>query len=93
MTESSQGPREYSRYQQGVIRRYYQNMPDQLPQKLAELVGELFLAEGKKKEKLLKQAAQIMTKMGLPLARVEHLTKQGKPELLAEVVKEWEGKR
>jgi hypothetical protein len=34
-----------------------------------------------------------MKKLGVPVARVEHLVKQQKPELIAEVVKELERKK
>ena len=56
--------------------------------RLAELVGELYLTEGKKKEKLWESAAAAMRKLGVPESRVEHLMKKEEPTLLAEVVKE-----
>ena len=41
-------PREYSKYQQKVISRYYENRDQIDEQKLSELVTNLFLATGKK---------------------------------------------
>ena len=38
---------DYSKFQQKVIKRYYDNQEDILLQKLGERVTELFLAEGK----------------------------------------------
>ncbi len=37
---------------------------------LAELVGELYLAEGKKKEKVWQTTGEVMTKLGVPAARL-----------------------
>jgi len=39
----------YTRHQQGIIKRYYQNIDQIQLQKLSEMVTELYLAEGKKK--------------------------------------------
>lgn len=87
------GQRNYSAYQQKVIRRYYDNLPDLRQQRLAELVGDLYLAEGKRKAQLWKQAAELLAQLGVHPNRVAQLQKEGRPELLAEVVKELEGRR
>lgn len=87
------GERNFSPYQQKVIRRYYQNLPDLREQRLAELVGDLYLAEGKRKAQLWKQVAELLAQLGVHANRIAHLAKEGKPELVAEVVKELEGKR
>ncbi|MCI0684448.1 MAG: hypothetical protein L0Y71_20240 [Gemmataceae bacterium] len=92
MSESKQ-PRNYSPHQHKIIQRYYDNLGTIKTERLAELVGELYLAEGKKKAKLWQQAGDVMRKLGVPAARVEHLLKQQKPELIAEVVKELEAKK
>ena len=90
---SENKPRNYSPHQQKIIRRYYDNVGAIKADQLAELVGELYLAEGKKKAKLWTQAGDVMRKLGVPAARVEHLLKQQNPALIAEVVKELESKR
>lgn len=82
--------REYTRHQQKIIRRYYRTEDTRLRQRLPELVSELYLAEGNKRERLWKQVAEILTKLGLSPQRVEHLCQQGKPELIAAVIKELE---
>lgn len=82
--------RNFSPHQQKIIRRYYDNLPDLLRQRLAELVGDLYLAEGKKKTRLWNQAAEMLAKLGLHPNRIEHLKKEANPMLLAEVVKELE---
>jgi hypothetical protein len=83
-------PREYTPYQQKIIKRYYENQGDIQRQRLAELVSELYLAEGKKRERLWRSAATAMERMGVPKARIDHLLRQQQPSLLAELVKELE---
>ncbi len=85
--------RDYTPYQQKIIRRYYDNSDTLQLQRLSELVGDLYLAEGKKLQKLWQSAAVAMEKLGVPKARIEHLLQQAKPGLVAELVKELEGKR
>jgi hypothetical protein len=84
---------EYTPYQQKIIRRYYDNIDTVKLQRLAELVGELYLATGKKLERSWQAAVTAMQQMGLPQSRIDHLMRQKKPELLAELVKELEGKK
>lgn len=79
---------EFTPYQQKVIKRYYDNQDTIQRQRLAELVTELYLAEGKKKERVWKAAATAMEKLKVPKDRIEHLVKTQNPELLAILVKE-----
>jgi hypothetical protein len=84
---------DFSPYQQKVIKRYYDNQDTIQRQRLAELVGELFLAQGKKKQKRVwESAAAAMQKLGVPQTRIDHLLKSENPALVAELVKELEGK-
>jgi hypothetical protein len=85
--------REYTPHQQKIIKRYYDNQGTIQLQRLAELVGELYLAEGKKRDRLWQQAAAAMHKLGVPAARAEHLLRQANPALVAELVKELEGRK
>jgi len=80
--------REYSRYQQKVIQRFYDNRPQVDEQRLAELVAELYLASEKKKPKLWQTAKEIMERLGTPESRVDHVMKTGDAAILAEVVKD-----
>ncbi len=82
--------KDYSPYQQKIIKRYYDNQGTLQRQRLAELVTELYLAEGKKRERAWQAAAAAMQKLGVPQARIDHLVKQANPALIAEVVKELE---
>ena len=45
------GMEDFSRHQQGIIKRYYQNADSLQLQRLSELAGELYLSEGKKRAK------------------------------------------
>ena len=80
--------KDYTPYQQKVIKRYYDNQDTVLRQRLAELVTELYLAEGKKRQRAWESAAAAMQKLGIPQARIDHLVKQANPALVAELVKE-----
>jgi hypothetical protein len=82
--------RDFSPHQQKIIKRYYNNIDTIKTQRLAELVGELYLAEGKKKEKAWKDAGDAMLKLGVPQSRIDHLLRERKPALVAELVKELE---
>ena len=83
---------EYTSYQQKVIKRYYDNQDTIQLQRLAELVSELYLSEGKKAERAWKAAAAAMQKLGVPPARIEHLLRKKDAAQVAEVVKELQKK-
>jgi len=78
-----------SKYQEGIIRRYYQNREAIALQKLAELVSELYLAEGKKRANCWKRIAGHLEKLGLAPERIEHLMAQNDPALVARVVEQF----
>jgi hypothetical protein len=79
---------DYTRHQQGIIKRYYRNLDKIQVQRLSELVTELYLADGKKKEKLWQSAAAAMQKLEVPQQRIDHLLGKKDPALLAALVKE-----
>jgi hypothetical protein len=79
---------DYTKYQQKVIQRYYDNRDQQDEQKLAELVTNLYLAEGKKRAKLWEQARTYMERIKVPTARIEHIMKSADPSVLAAVIQE-----
>ncbi len=92
MSENKPG-RDYTAHQQKIIKRYYDNLDQIAGQRLADLVGELYLAEGKKKEKAWKDAAAAMAKLGVPAARIAHLLEKKDAALVAELVKELQAKK
>lgn len=57
------GGQEYSRYQRGIIQRYYEHADTIALQKLSEIVSDLYLAEGGKANQLWKSAAASLTKL------------------------------
>jgi len=75
-------------HQDKIIRRYYQNQDQILLQRLGDLVTDLYLAEGKNRTKLWKRTAEILEKLKIPNARVQHVCQSDNPALLAEVLKE-----
>jgi len=83
---------DYTPYQQKIIKRFYGNQDTIQRQRLAELVTELYLSEGGKRQRAWKSAAVAMQKLGVPQSRIDHVVKQNDPALLAQVVKELEGK-
>jgi hypothetical protein len=84
-------PRDFTPHQERIIRRYYSNQDTIQRQKLAELVTDLYLAEGVKRTAIWKRAAAAMKKLGVPASRIEHIVKTADPTLLAQVVKELHG--
>ena len=85
--------KEYSKYQQKIIKNYYNNREAISLQRLGELVTDLYLAEGKARETKWKQAIGALEKLGLKPDRIEHLREQDNPALLAKVVEEMMGKQ
>jgi len=79
-------PREYSDYQKKIIKRFYDNRDDIDSHRLSEITSDLYLAEGKKKDRLWKQAGEIMERLNVPKSRIEHVLKTANPAILAEVV-------
>ena len=80
--------RDYSKYQQKVIKRFYDNREQIDDQKLSELVTSLYLATDKQKPKLWQRARDIMERMELPETRIQHVMESKDPAVLARVVEE-----
>lgn len=78
----------YSRFQQQCIKNYYNNRETIAFQRVSELVTELYLAEGKKREKVWDSIASHLQKMNIPPDRISHLRAQNKPELVAKLIQE-----
>jgi hypothetical protein len=78
---------EYSKYQQKVIKRYYENRDAIALQRAQELITELYLATGKKREKHWDSLALHLGKLGVKPDVIAHLRKENKPELVATLIK------
>ncbi len=81
-----------SPYQQKIVKRYYHNYDAIASQRLAEMVGEIYLSDGKKLDRLWIKVGETLAKLEFPAARIEHLLQKRDPALLAGVMKELEGK-
>ena len=80
--------RDYSKYQQKVIKRFYDNREQIDDQKLSELQTSLFLATDKQKPKLWERAKGILDRMQLPPSRVDNVMTSEDPAVLAKIVEE-----
>ncbi len=78
----------HSPYQQKIIKRYYDNLDDIDQDRLSNLVAELYLSEGKKLERLWKQAGEVMERLGVPESRLAHVMKSADPAVVAAVVED-----
>jgi hypothetical protein len=83
---------DFTPYQQKIIKRYYDNLDTIQLQRLAEQVTELYLAEGKKRQRVWKSVVSALQKLGVLQSRIDHVRKQDNPSLVAEIVKELQGK-
>lgn len=84
--------REHSKYQQKIIKNYYNNRDAISLQRLSELVTDLYLAEGKSRATKWKQAAAAMEKLGVKADQVEHIVQQDNPALVAKIVEDFMAK-
>jgi hypothetical protein len=78
----------YSKYQQKVIKNFYDNKESISLQRLGELVTELYLSEGKKRETHWKNVVKAMENLKVPATRIEHLRKSDNPALVAKLLEE-----
>ena len=82
----------FSKHQQGIIKRYYENKDTIQLQKLSELVTDLYLADGKKRERVWKSIVTSLQKLEFPKTRIDHLVAKDDPALVAKVVQELQAK-
>ena len=78
----------HSKHQQRIIRNYYENRERISLQRLSELVTDLYLAEGKQRERQWQFAVAALQKLGIKQSRIDHLVAQDNPSLLAKLVEE-----
>jgi hypothetical protein len=79
-------------YQEKIIRRYYENKDDIMLQKLGEMVTDLYLAEGKAKQKVWDRIAAALKNLKIPESQIQHLVKADNPTLVANLLQELLGK-
>ena len=84
------GKQEYSKHQQKVIRRYYENLDAIKLNQLQELVTELYLAQNSKKEdRLWERAEKAMQQLKIKPSIIEHIMQKRQVEILAVNLQDW----
>jgi hypothetical protein len=79
---------DHTPYQKNIIKRYYKNFDAIQFQRLSELVTELYLSEGKKRDRLWTQVAGMLERLEFPPSRLAHLMQSRDPSLLAGILQE-----
>lgn len=74
---------ERSDYQDKIIKRYYNNKDAIMLQKLSELVTELYLSQGKKRQGVWKRIVAALTNLKVPQAKIDQLVSRDDPAALA----------
>ena len=81
---------EYSKYQNDVISRYYDNLNTILLQKVSELVTELYLADSPAKlTRLWDRVHKAMLKLKIAPAVISHIMEKKNVEILAKNLNDW----
>jgi hypothetical protein len=86
----AKGQQYFTKYQQGIIKRYYEHKDAASAQRLQELVSDLALAApgSKEAEKLWKKAASVLTAAGLAPEKAERIAAGRSVESLARAANE-----
>ena len=77
---------ERTKYQQNIIRNYYENRETISLQRAQEIVTELYLSEGKKRQKYWKSLEGHLQKLEVKQQTIDHLIAQDDPMLAAKLV-------
>ena len=77
-----------SKYQQKIVKNYYDNLDTALLQRLGEQVTDLYLAEGKKREKVWTSVVGSLTKLGVPQKRIDTVRQSDDARKLATLLQE-----
>ncbi len=84
---------DHTPYQRKIIDRYYKNLDAIMYQRISELATELYLAEGKKLDRLWVQVESSLRKLEFPEDRIAALMKRRDPALVVTILKELESAR
>ncbi len=76
---------ERSKYQQNIIRNYYENRENIALQRVQELVTELYLAEGKKRKTQWDRLETHLLKLEVKQKTIDQLRKKDDPMLVAKL--------
>jgi len=82
--------KQYSKYQQDLIGRYYKNLDSIMLQKLSELVSQLYLADTPaKRQRLWQRAHKAMLKLKVPAPIINHIMQKKDVKTLAQNLEDW----
>ncbi|MBM4002604.1 MAG: hypothetical protein FJ295_04845 [Planctomycetes bacterium] len=82
----------YTRHQEKIIKRYYDQRSEIAVQRLQELVGDLYLAQGKKRQQHWKNIVLHLQSLKVAQPTIDHLVTQDNPELVATLLQKLMGK-
>jgi len=71
---------ERSKYQQNIIKNFYENRESISLQRAQEIVTDLYLSEGKKRLKYWKSLEGHLQKLEVKQQTIDHLIKQDDPQ-------------
>lgn len=74
---------ERTNYQQKAIKNYYNNQEAIMLQRLGEMLTDLYLAEGKARQRIWDRAAGALEKLRVPKQQIEHIVSTDNPAILA----------
>ena len=75
-------------YQERIIRNYYRNQDSIMLQRLGEMISDLYLAEGKGRERLWERVGGVLKNLRVPPDRIDHLRGSDNPTLVANLLRE-----
>jgi len=76
---------EHSKYQQNIIKNYYENRENIAIQRVQELVTELFLSEGKKRKTQWDRLEKHLLKLEVKQETIDALREKDDPQLVAKL--------
>ncbi len=77
-----------SKFQQKAIKNFYNNRDAIALQRAQEIVTELYLSEGKKRQQQWKYLVPHLEALGVKPDQIEHFREQDNPELVANLIQD-----
>ncbi len=77
---------ERSKFQKNIIKNYYENRENIALQRAQEIVTELYLSEGKKRQQHWKNLETHLLKLGTKQETIDHLIQQDDPQIAAQMI-------
>lgn len=78
----------YSKYQQNIIKKYYENRDSIALQRAQEIVTELYLTTGTKRARQWELLKGHLAKLGMKPDQIEHLVQQDNPAVVAQLLQD-----